>query len=122
MKKNLMLVLIVIAAFLVSAVPAFGDSSDDYKVIKNAVKSKGGEPTWFKLTVYDKKAKKVKVTMKFPLALFDMFAECIDEEEIKIKGKKDVTLKKLLKVLKENGPLTLIEIDEEDELVKLWIE
>ncbi len=126
MKKNLVLAIFIIATFMVATLPVLGSSnySDDYKVIKKAVKGKkGSEIHWFKLTVFDKKAKKSKVKITLPFALVEMLSEC-DTEKLKIKDKCDINLKKILKILKKYGPMTLVEIDDDDDdcLVKVWFE
>jgi len=42
---------------------------------------------------------------------------------LKIKEKcGDVDFKKVIEILKKSGPTTLIEVDEEDELIKIWLE
>lgn len=122
MKKHFLLVIFVIAAVMIAAYPIMGSAADDYKVIKNAVKGeKSGEITFFKLTVYDKKEKKDKVSIKVPFALVEMLADC--EKDLEIKDKVgDVDLKKVLEILKKNGATSLIEIDTEEALVKIWVE
>lgn len=122
MKKHFLLVIFVIAAMMAAAFPIMGSAADDYKVIKKAVKGKkGGEITFFKLTVFDKKAKKDKVSIKVPFALVEVLAE--GEDDLKIKDKDcDVDLKKVLEILKKSGANSLIEIDTEDVLVKIWVE
>jgi len=124
-KRNLILVVFVLAAFMAAAFPVLGDSSaeKDYKVIKNAVKEKkdSGEISWFRIEVTDKKTNKVKVKIKLPMSVIDLVAEC--EDDIKIdNGKCNLKLKKILEELKKAGPTTLIEVEEDDVLVKIWIE
>ncbi len=124
MKKNLVLVIFIMATFMVASLPVLGSSadSDDYKVIKNAVKGKkGSEINWFKLSVYDKKAKKTKVKVTVPFALVEMLSECKDDK-LKIKDECDIDLKKIMEILKKNGPMTLVEVEEDDCLVKIWFE
>ena len=124
MKKNLVLVIFIMATFMVASLPVLGSAadSDDYKVIKNAVKGKkGSEINWFKLSVYDKKAKKTKVKITVPFALVEMFSECKDDK-LKIKDECDIDLKKIMEILKKNGPMTLVEVEEDDCLVKIWFE
>lgn len=127
MKKSVWFVLVLAVVLLVAVPLVRGTSDEDYKVIKNAVKSQGsgGDVAWFRLEVFDKKANKTEVKIKIPIALVDMVAESIGED-ISIKGDKgskcDVDLKKFIKILKTNGPATLIEVDDEDSLVKIWFE
>ena len=126
MKKNLVLVIFMIMVFMAGTLPALANSAQDYKVIKKSGKGKTvGDIHWFKLSVYDKKAKKDTVTLKVPITLVEMFADCAKEDtELNKEVKKHcgADIKKILQVLKENGPMTLLEVDEEDELVKIWFE
>ncbi len=95
MKKNLTVIIFIIAAFMVVTLPVSGDSAQDYKVIKKASKGKkSGDLNFFKLTVYDTKAKKNTVKITLPLALVDMLAEC--EDDAKILDKTDIDLEKIL--------------------------
>jgi len=108
---------------MVATPPVFGDAAQDYKVIKKASKGKkSGELNFFKLTVYDKKIKKNNVKITLPLALIDLLAECEEDTKILDKTKTDLDLKKLMSILKKNGPMTLIEIEEDDQLIKIWLE
>jgi len=123
MKKNVMVVMIIITAFMLATLPVFGDSAQDYKVIKKASQDKkNGDLSFLKLTVYDTKAKKNKVKITLPLALVEILSD--SEEDVKIldKTKTDLDLKKILSLLKKNGPMTLIEIEEDDQIVKIWLE
>jgi hypothetical protein len=108
-----------------SLLPLYGSSADDYKIIKKAVKSgkKGetGELSWFKILVTDNKTKKTKVKISLPFSLLDLVGDSIDED-IKISDKGSLNLKKIIKDLKKHGPMTLVEVYEEDETVKIWFE
>jgi hypothetical protein len=124
MKRNLILVVFVMVVFMAATLPVLG-SAEEYKVIKNAVKNKntGGDVTWFRLEVTDKAARKATVKIKIPLSLVEMISDCADEAiDLKTKTKTKVDLKKILQELKKYGPMTLIEVDDEKELVKIWIE
>ncbi len=121
MKTKWIVLLVVSLTLVFSASLLHGDSADDFKVIKNGVKGKKGKVEFLKVSVYNKKSKKTTVSVKVPLALIDLIAECT-EENINIKGKCDIDLKKIMKVLKKHGPMTLVEVDEEDELIKVWFE
>ncbi|MCP4153923.1 MAG: hypothetical protein GY757_39720 [bacterium] len=122
MKKNLILVIFIIATFMLTSLPAMASSADDYKVIKKAFKGKkGGNVQWFKLSVYDKKLKKTTVKITLPLAIIDLLEGC-KGDIVDLKDKCDVDLKQIVKALKQHGPMTLVEVDEEDSLVKIWFE
>ena len=107
---------------MATTLPVLG-SAEDYKVIKRAVKNKKntGEVTWFRLEVTDKTAKKTKVKIRIPLSLVELFADC-EKEAIDLKNKCKISLKTILKELKKNGPMTLIEAECDKELVKIWFE
>ena len=121
-KTNLMLVIFLMVTFIAATLPVLG-SAEDYKVIKRAVKNKKStdEVTWFRLEVTDKAAKKTKVKIRIPLSLVEMFADC-EKEAIDLKDKCKISLKTILKELKKNGPMTLIEAECDKELVKIWFE
>ncbi|MCK4765203.1 MAG: hypothetical protein KAW12_23590 [Candidatus Aminicenantes bacterium] len=119
--KKLVLVIFVISTLLVGTLPAYGDSADDYKVIKNAVKKKvSKDVTFIRIEVTEKGKKKEKVKIKLPLSLVELLADCT-KEKIDIDNCK-FDLKKILAELKKSGPTTLVEIENEDGNVKIWLE
>jgi hypothetical protein len=121
-KRNLLLVIFLMVTFMAATLPVLG-SAEEYKVIKRAVKNKKttDEVTWFRLEVTDKAAKKTKVKIRIPLSLVELFADC-EKEAIDLKNKCKISLKTILKELKKNGPMTLIEAECDKELVKIWFE
>lgn len=125
MKHKWLIIALALTMFMaVSLLPLYGNSAKDYKVIKKAVK-KGdnpGEVTWFKIQVTDNKTKKVKVNITLPFSLVDLLSECIEEDIDLGKDKGKVNFKKLVQELKKHGPMTLIEVYEDDETVKIWFE
>jgi len=112
---------------MAATLPVLG-SAEEYKVIKRAVNDKktvgtSNEVTWFKLEVTDKGANKAKVKINIPLSLVEMIADCEKEAiDLDLKDKCKISLKTILKELKKNGPLTLIEAEGDKELVKIWFE
>lgn len=138
-KRNLVVVIFLMTMFLAVNGFVFG-SPEDYRVIKNGVKGKkqSGEVTCLRIEVVDKKNKKSSVKVRVPLdfiyMLSDMVGEDVLEEVVedisdevgdkmakKLKEGK-ISLKMILSNLKKYGPMTLIEVDEDDEMVKIWIE
>jgi len=121
-KRNLLLVIFLMVTFMAATLPVLG-SAEDYKVIKRAVKNKKttDEVTWFRLEVTNKADNKTKVKIRIPLSLVEMFADC-EKEAIDLKDKCKISLKTILKELKKNGPMTLIEAECDKELVKIWFE
>ncbi len=127
MKKNLGLVIFVLTMLVFASMPMTvqASSSDDFKVIKNAVKGKkSGSGLLLKISIFDKKKKKNTVKVTVPMALVEALSDSIDiDKTVDLKGKcKDLDIKRILKVLKDTGPMTLVEVDEEDQLIKIWIE
>jgi hypothetical protein len=125
MKRNLILVIFLMVTFMAAALPVPGNSSssEDYKVIKNAVKGKkkSGDTAWFRIEVTDKKTRKTKVKIRIPIGLVELLADC--DKDIKIDdGKCKINLKKIIEELKKSGPMTLIEIDDDDGYVRIWFE
>jgi len=119
----MMLISFMMVALLMASLPALGVSSPDYKVIKNALKTKGGsgEINWFKVQITDKKTKKTTVKITLPISIIEMLADSSDGD-LKIKDKCEINLKKVIADLKKHGPMTLLEVDEDDESIRIWFE
>jgi hypothetical protein len=128
MKKaaSIVLILFVLGVILPSFLLA--DSRDDIQTIKKAVKKNpeykaGEEVKWFKLLVMDNETKKERVKITLPISLIEILLECVDEEDLKIdEDECEIDLKELFAELKRLGPAVLIEIIEDDEIVKIWFE
>jgi hypothetical protein len=128
MKKvaSLVLIVFVLGVFLPNLLLA--DSKDDIQTIKKAVKKNpeykaGEEVKWLKVLVTDDETKKDRVKITLPICLVETLLECIDEEELKIdRDECDIDLKELFKELKKLGPTVLIEVYEDGETIKVWLE
>jgi hypothetical protein len=128
MKKiaSLVMVVFVLGVFLPNLILA--DSKDDIQTIKKAVKKNpdykaGEEVKWLKVLVTDDETKKDKVKITLPICLVETLLECIDEEDLKIdRDECDIDLKELFKELKKLGPTVLIEVYEDGETIKVWLE
>jgi hypothetical protein len=121
----------VLAAFsLVLAISgvALAEGQNDIQAIKKAVKENpnyepGKEVKWFKVLVTDNKAGKDKVRVTLPLSLVEAFVKCADNKHLRIdKGDCDIDFGELLVELKKVGPMAIVEIYEDDETVKVWLE
>lgn len=120
MKSKWFVVMIVLVAFMAAmAAPMEAGSEKDYKVIKKARKS-GGELNYFKILVTDNKTKKIKVKLTLPISLLDFVADHTDGD-IDLDGC-SVDIQKFLKQLKKDGETSIIEVYEDDETVKIWLE
>jgi len=123
MKRQVMIVFFMILILIFGVYTLNGNFSEDYKVIKKAVKGKKAskEVRYFKILVVDNTSRKVKIRLTLPITLVEMLSECTDDS-IKIKGHCRIDFKAVFKELKKMGPHCLIEIDNGDESVKIWFE
>ena len=123
MKAKTVVVFLVVLFFLSSMPSLFGDAADDYKVIKKAVTGKKASKdlSFFKILVVDNNSKKIKVRITLPISLIDLIAECSDES-FDVDGHCRINLKDVLKALRKAGPLALVEVNDDDETVKIWFE
>ncbi len=128
MKKSTIVVLAVLALALVAVPVARADRGDEFQAIQKAVKQNpayepGKEAQWFKVLITDQKTGKDKVRITLPLSLIELLVNCSDDKPMKIDGgKHEVDLKALFAELKKVGPMALIEIVDEDALIKVWLE
>ena len=128
MKKvtGLVLIVFVLSFFLPNLLLA--EDKDDIQAIKKAVKENpnykaGEEVKWFKVLVTDNKTKKDKVRITLPISLIETFLKCSQEKHLKInRDECDIDLKELFAELKKLGPMVLIEVYEDEETVKVWLE
>jgi hypothetical protein len=123
MKRRTMVVFLVILFFWGSVPSLFGDAADDYKVIKKAVTGKKASKdlNFFKILVVDNYSKKVRVRITLPISLIDLIAECSDDS-FEVDNHCRIDLKEILRALRKAGPMSLIEVNNEDESVKIWFE
>jgi hypothetical protein len=128
MKKATFLVLAIVILTFLLATFVLADSRDDLQAIKKAVKEnpnyeEGKEVKWFKLLVTDNKTNKDKVRITLPISLVEAFVKCADNKHLKINHEKcDVDLQALFTELKKVGPMAIIEVYENEETVKVWLE
>lgn len=128
MKKVKLVVLLVFSFSVIFSSTLGADVNDDFQSIKKAVKKNpqyqsGKEVKWFKVLVTDNQTQKTKVKVTLPISLVELFMECADENDLRIdRDECDMDLKELFKELKKLGPMNLIEVYEEDETIKVWLE
>ena len=128
MKKCAVLALAAIALTFLLSPFLLADSRDDLQAIKKAVKENPGyeagkEVKWFKILVTDNKTNKDKVKVTLPISVVEIFLRCADDKRLKIQeGKCNIDLQAVFKELKALGPMALIEVNEDDETVKIWLE
>lgn len=128
MKRLTVFVLAFILMGFISMGVTFADGDDDFQAVKKAVKDNpqydpGKEAKWFKVLVTDTRTNKDKVKITLPISLVELFMKCTDDKNLKIdRDEYDIDLKELFAELKKVGPMALIEVYEDDEIVKIWLE
>lgn len=127
--KRILLITALVLGILFLTVEIFpAVDKDDYQVIKKAVQESGKaeqvkEVKWFKVLVTDSRTGKEKVRITMPVALVEIFARCAENKKVRLGGDAcTLNLEQLLAELKKVGPLAIIEVNEEDETVKVWLE
>lgn len=127
MKKSTIVIVFVMVFSLSFSGWVWGED-DDLQAIKKAVKenprySAQSEIKWIKLTVTDLKTNKEKVKIKFPIIIFEIIMEAADGKKMNVDCENfDVDLRVLFYELKKLGPMSLIEISSDTDLLKIWLE
>jgi hypothetical protein len=133
MRTTTMMLVLALGAL---AVPAVADAvDDDLAVVKKATASNGGpavtaeapprqkgdEPRWFRVRIIDKGEKKATVKVNLPLALVHALGDdvpvpgCGERE-----NDRHLTLGEVLRAL-DSGE-SLVEIEDEQSTVRVWVE
>ena len=117
----------VVVVFVYLAAPILaGGHEDDLTVIKKAVKGghacEPGKPVkWFKILITDNKSRTDIVKVTLPISMAKLLAHCAKDKHLHM-DKADIDVAAALKDLREMGPMTLIEIVDDDATVKIWLE
>ncbi len=82
--------------------------------------NKGAAGKMLKIRVFDKVSRKDKVSLSIPLALADLALKALDAEEKRKLQKKGYDLDDILKQLTGEG--LKIDIQEDDEVIQIWVE
>ncbi len=128
MKKVAIIVLIVFVFTFLLVNLTIAKNEDDLQAIKKAVKKNpnyeaGKEVKWFKVLVTDNETKKDKVKITLPISLIEFFIKCSHDKHMKInRDDCEIDLKELFKELKKLGPTVFIEVVEDGETIKVWLE
>jgi hypothetical protein len=133
MKTTTMMLVLVLGAL---AVPAVADAvDDDLAVVKRATASNGGsavtaeapprhkgdEPRWFRVRIVDKGDKKATVKVNLPLALVHALGDDMPVPGCSEKGdRRHLTVGEVLRAL-DSGE-SLVEIEDEQSTVRVWVE
>jgi hypothetical protein len=128
MKKTSIVILTVLALALFATPAVRAQNHDDFQAIQKAVKQnpayeEGKEVKWFKVLITDTKTGKDKVRITLPLAVIELLVSCSDDKPMKLREHGcDIDFKTLFAELKKVGPMSLIELIDEGELIKVWLE
>jgi len=126
MKK---ITIFVLLAFVLSLAPAhmLMANDSDLQAIKKAVKKNpkidpDQEVKWFKVLITDTRTKQDKVKITLPISLIELILEA-DHDHFRIdRDEYDVDIREIFRELKKAGPMAIIEICEDGELIKVWFE
>jgi hypothetical protein len=127
MKKRMMVLGIGLVVFVMAAVLS-ASMADDYKVIKNAVKSQGvsvsgqKDALWFRIVVTDKANAREEVKISLPVSLVEMMINACPDDKFKVDHDCQLDIRKIWSELKKAGPLSLVEVEDHEETVKIWLE
>jgi len=132
MKKTIIVILTLFALGLMPG-PAAAANRNDFKVIQAAVKKspnpeyvEGREVRWFKVLITDSKSSAAKVKLTLPVALIELILSCDETRHVRINddkhGRCEVDLKALWMELKKAGPMSIVEIEDDGAVVKVWLE
>jgi len=128
MKKTTITALAVLAlAFAAGPVLASGHGND-FQAIQKAVKQnpsyeKGKEVTVFKVLITDTKSGREEVRITLPISLVEALINCADGRHMRFHDEGcEIDVKAIWADLKKAGPSALIEIRDEDALIKVWLE
>ena len=118
--KKIALALIAVLALGI-AVPAVAARRADPSAASKAESM--DKAKWFKVLITDTDTKKVKVRITLPLTLVEAIVRNSRDSRVRLREHDcDLDFKALWKELKENPPMTFIEVEEHDQLIKVWIE
>ncbi len=129
MEKTAVLALgIAVAGFIATPSRAAAYRNDDLQVIKKAVREKPGarpgqEAKWFKIVIVDNAAGKAVVKLAVPLSLVEIVLHCSDNKHLRIDREKcDIDIETVVKELKAAGPMSVVELNEDNCTVRVWLE
>ncbi len=128
MKKTTSIVLGVMIMGLFWGAPSLAGHTEDFKIFQRALKDNprteaGKDAKWFKLLVTDAHSKRDRVKITLPLSLVEAALRFVDDCDVIFDHEDcDINVKALLKELKKAGPMALIEVYEDGEIIKIWLE
>ena len=135
LKKSIMAATVIAAVLGTAAfaAPVVNASNDSWQVIKNAVREDArpeavrGEAKWFKIIITDKHSKEENLRLTLPLSLVEGLLQLAANEDHHHHFRcgdhdMDIDILAILDQLKKAGPLALVEVNDDDQQIKIWIE
>jgi hypothetical protein len=128
MKRLIVSFLAVVMLMGLAGSLAAAGNQNDFQAVKKAVKENpvyesGKDVKWFKVLVTDSKTNKDKVRITLPISLVEVFVRCAENKHVRMNRQDlDIDIGELFAELKKLGPMALIEVYEENEIVKVWLE
>ncbi|MFO7733577.1 MAG: hypothetical protein R6X21_08000 [Candidatus Aminicenantes bacterium] len=122
------LAMLTLAALLAAAPARPAETQNDFQTIQKAVKDNpayeaGKDVKWFKVLITDAKTNKDRVRVTLPLALVEIVLRHTDGKHLNVgDSHTEIDLAALFAELKKLGPMALIEVYEDDEIIKIWLE
>lgn len=112
-------------ASLAAPVLAAGNEGD-LKVIKRAVRGNsacepGRTAKWFKVLVFNNRSGTETLKLTLPISLAKILANCEKDKHMHM-DRVDVDFAAALKDLEELAPMTLLEIIDEETIIRIWLE
>jgi hypothetical protein len=134
MKTTTLLLALVLAALCAPAAAAASSADDDLAVVKKATastngearpaeappRSRGKEPSWLRVRIHEKGEKKATVKVNLPLALVHAFGDDATIPGCGEKSGRRLTVGEVLRAL-DTGE-SLVEIEDDESTVRIWVE
>jgi hypothetical protein len=120
--------LLVMLVGLALAAGLYAGRNDDYKVIKNAVHGSaedgGGrrQARWLKIEVTGRNGAGERVKLTLPVSLMEIMIRACPEKKFSIDRGCEIDILRVWNDLKAAGPLALVEVEDGEETVKIWLE
>jgi len=128
MKKHAFGLIAVLAVAFLAAPVLRAEHGSDFKAFQKAVKhnpayEEGKDVRWFKVLIADRETGDAEFKMTLPIALVEVVLKCSDTRHVRIDDDDcEIDLKALWAELKKAGPMALIEIQGDGEIIKVWLE
>ena len=128
-KTSLIILIAVVMVLSTVAFAAPASSNTEWQVVKRAVQEDvrpaavRGEARWFKILITDRNGKGEVVRITLPLSLIEGIAVMASDKNVRCNGRDlDLNFVEILEELKKAGPLALVEIGDDDGMIRIWIE